>query len=143
MTWQPDARPSCPPRLAHRPGRAVGSLGPEVVELAGEFGLELDDWQAWSLECALAFDERGRWESFEVGETVPRQNGKGGIIEARMLGGLFLLGEPLLTYTAHEFKTAQEHFLRIRNLIEGGPLKYRQRVRTIRKASGAKADAKA
>lgn len=139
MTWQPDARPSCPPRLAHRPGRAVGSLGPEVVELAGEFGLELDDWQAWSLECALAFDERGRWESFEVGETVPRQNGKGGIIEARMLGGLFLLGEPLLTYTAHEFKTAQEHFLRIRNLIEGGPLKYRQRVRTIRKASGAEA----
>ncbi len=139
MTWRPSVEPSCPPRLEHRPGRAVGSLGPEAVELAGEFGLELDDWQARYLECSLAFDARGRWESFENGLTVPRQNGKGGIIEARMLAGLFLLEEPLLTYTAHEFKTAQEHFLRIRTLIEGGPLRYRQQIRTIRKASGAEA----
>lgn len=137
MTWQPSVKPSCPPRLAHRPGRAVGSLGPLVVELAGEFGLELDDWQALYLECALAFDDRGRWESFENGGTVPRQNGKGGIIEARMLGGLFLLEEPLLTYTAHEFKTAQEHFLRIQTLIDAAPLRYRKLVKTVRKTTGS------
>jgi hypothetical protein len=137
MTWRPSVAPSCPPRLLHRPGRAVGSLGPEVVELAGEFGLELDDWQALFLECALAIDPRGRWESFEVGGTVPRQNGKGGIIEARVLGGLFLLEEPLLTYTAHEFKTAQEHFLRIQNLIDAAPARYRKRVKTVRKTTGS------
>lgn len=139
MTWRPSVEPSCPPRLAHRPGRAVGSLGPEAVELAHEFGLELDDWQAWYLEGCLAFDSRGRWESFENGGTVPRQNGKGGIIEARMLAGLFLLEEPLLTYTAHEFKTAQEHFLRIRTLIEGAPPHYSRKVKAIRRAAGAEA----
>jgi hypothetical protein len=139
MSWQPDALPSCPARLAYRPGRAVGSLGPEAVELAHEFGLELDDWQAWYLTCALAYVDGGRWESFEVGGTVPRQNGKGGIIEARVITGLFLLDELLLNYTAHEFKTAQEHFRRIDNLVEGAPLKYRKRVKAIRKASGAEA----
>lgn len=139
MTWRPSAEPSCPPRLAHRPGTAVGSLGPEATELAREFGLELDDWQRWFLECSLAYVPGGAWESFENGATVPRQNGKGGIIEARMLAGLFLLEEPLLTYTAHEFKTAQEHFLRIRTLIEGGPARYQRMVRTIRRASGAEA----
>lgn len=138
-TWRPSAKPSCPPRLVHRPGRAVGSLGPEAVELAHEFGLELDDWQAYFLECALAFVPGGRWENFEVGGTVPRQNGKGGIIEARVIAGLFLLDELLLNYTAHEFKTAQEHFRRIDHLVEGAPLKYRKRVKAIRKASGAEA----
>ena len=34
----------------------------------------------------------GNWSAFEVGVNVPRQNGKGGIIEARELAGLFLLG---------------------------------------------------
>lgn len=138
-SWRPSVAPSCPPRLAHRPGRAVGSLGPEAADLAGEFDLVLDDWQRWFLECALAFDERGRWDAFEVVGVVPRQNGKGALIEARMLAGLFLLEEPLLTYTAHEFKTAQEHFLRIRTLIEGGPGRYQRQVRTIRRASGAEA----
>ncbi len=113
-------------------------MGPEAVELALETGLELDDWQAWYLDGALSYDSRGRWVPFECGLAVPRQNGKGGIIEARMLAGLFLLEEPLLTYTAHEFKTAQEHFLRISNLIEGTPRLMRQ-VRRIRKASGAEA----
>lgn len=138
MTWQSAVVPSCAPRLDHRPPGAVGSFGPEAVELAAEAGLLLDDWQAWYLDCALAYGPGGRWVSFENGLVVPRQDGKGAIIEARMLAGLFLLEERLLTYTAHEFKTAQEHFHRIVNLVEGTP-RLRKLVRHIRRASGAEA----
>jgi hypothetical protein len=138
MLWQSDVRPSCPPRLVHRPPGAVGSFGPEATELAAEAGLILDDWQAWYLDNVLAYDCRGRWVTFENGLTVPRQNGKGGIIEARMLAGLFLLEEVLITYTAHEFKTAQEHYLRITNLVENTPRLHKQ-VARYRKASGAEA----
>ena len=137
-TWLPSAPPSCAPRVTHRPHGAVGSLGPEVVELARDAGLELDDWQAWYLEGSQSILPSGKWAAFENGLCVPRQNGKGAIVEARMLGGLFLFEERLLTYTAHEFKTAQEHFSRITGLIEGTPSLMRQ-VKRVRKAAGAEA----
>ena len=138
MSYQPLAPPSCAPRLVHRPPGAVGSFGPEARELARECGLELDDWQAWYLDGMLAYAVGGRWTAFETGLVVPRQNGKGGIIETRMLAGLFLLEEPLLTYTAHEFKTAQEHFARIESLIERAP-RLRRQVKRFRRAAGAEA----
>jgi hypothetical protein len=47
-----------------------------------------DDWQQRALELGLR-THRGKWASFEVGIDVARQNGKGGIIEARDLVGLF------------------------------------------------------
>lgn len=129
---------SCPPRLVHRPPGAVGTLGPETVELARGAGLELDDWQAWYLDGSQAYLSDGRWVSFENGLCVPRQCGKGAIVEARMLGGLFLYEERLLTYTAHEFKTAQEHFRRIDDLIAGCP-SLAKKVLRVRRASGAEA----
>lgn len=109
-----------PPRVANVP-ESVESLGAEASDKAAEAGLHLDEWQSWTLEQALGFRRDGRWSAFEVGLVVPRQDGKGGILEARMLAGLFLLDEQLITYTAHEFKTAQEHFLRIQSLIETSP----------------------
>lgn len=138
MTWQPGAMPSCKPRLTYSPPGTFESLGPEVVELAAEAGLELDDWQAWYVHNSQAIKPGGRWVSFENGLVVPRQNGKGGIIEARMLSGLFLFEEPLLTYTAHEFKTAQEHFARIEGLIDGSA-RLRRQVKRFRRAAGAEA----
>ena len=60
-----------------------------------------------------------------------------------MLAGLFLLDEPLLTYTAHQFKTAQEHFLRIRSLIEAAPSWVTKKLKPgntwARRAAGAEA----
>lgn len=123
------------PRVSSAPPRA-GSLGQQAVELAGEAGLELEDWQAYVLEESLGIRPDGRWASFENGLVVPRQDGKGAIIEARLLAGLFLFEERLLTYTAHEFKTAQEHFLRIRDLVDGTP-KLLKRVKQIREAHGS------
>jgi hypothetical protein len=110
----------------------VSSAGAEAVDLAASAGLVLDPWQAWLLEQALGEKPNGRWSAFEVGLIVSRQNGKGSILEARELAGLFLLGEQLILHSAHEFKTAQEAFRRIKFLIESAPHLDREvmRVRT-------------
>lgn len=111
---------------------ALTSAGSEAVELAASAGLILDPWQADVLEGALGERADGKWSAFEVGVIVPRQNGKGSILEARELAGLFLFGERLILHSAHEFKTAQEAFRRILFLVQSNPDldKRVQRVRT-------------
>src|SRR5260370_15108121 len=61
------------------------------------------------------------WAAFEVGLIVSRQNGKGAILEARELAGLFILGEQLIIHTPHEFKTCNEAFRPLLMLIEKCP----------------------
>lgn len=98
---------------------AVASSGDELADYAEQFGLRLLPWQRLALRCAMGERADGRWAAGQVGIVVPRQNGKGAVIEARELGGLFLLGERLIVHTAHEFKTAQDAFRRIRTIIDG------------------------
>jgi hypothetical protein len=105
------------PRLWSVPP-AVSSRGGEAVEFAASVGLVLDPWQAFVLEQGLGVDESGKWSAFEIGLCVPRQNGKGGVIEALELAGLFLFGERLIIHSAHEFATASEAFLRMESLFE-------------------------
>jgi hypothetical protein len=69
----------------------------------------------------LALETDGRWCHFEFGLNVARQNGKGAVLEARELAGLFLTGEKLLVHSAHEFATSQEHFRRIESLVQDTP----------------------
>ena len=109
---------------------AVTSAGQEAIELAESVGLVLDPWQRDVLDGSLGERDDGRWASLEVGVIVPRQNGKGGLIEARELAGLFLFGEQLITHTAHEFKTALEGFRRVLALIEGSD-DLRRRVKRV------------
>lgn len=113
------------------------SAGREAVELAELAGLRLDPWQEWVLSCSLR-EDAGLWSAFEVVLLVPRQNGKGSILEARQLAGLFLLGERLQVHTAHEFKTCFEHFLRVVALIESSPDLDRQ-VSRVRRGAGEQA----
>ena len=108
------------PRILHAPPRA-SSAGLEAVELAELAGLHLDPWQQLVLHEALGEQPDGQWSAFEVALIVPRQNGKGSILEARELAGLFVLGERLIIHTAHLFPTAQEAFRRILDLIEDTP----------------------
>lgn len=82
----------------------VTSAGHEAVDLAASAGLILDPWQAFVLEHALGERGDGQWAAFEVGLVVPRQNGKGSVLEARELAGLFLFGEELILHSAHEFQ---------------------------------------
>jgi hypothetical protein len=106
-----------------------------VIELAATAGLLLDPWQQYVLTHGLGEKPNGMWASFIVSTWVARQNGKGGIIEARELGGLFLLRERLIMHSAHETKTAMEAFLRITELIESTP-DLDRRVQRIIRANG-------
>jgi len=125
------------PRLSSVPP-ADWSEGRNAVELAALAGLELDDWQAHVLECGLG-RRAGRWAAFEACLIVARQNGKGAVLEALELAALFLFDDVrLILHSAHEFKTAAEAFLRIRQLIEGNP-DFEREVSRIRTAAGAEA----
>ncbi|MFC9700920.1 terminase [Streptomyces sp. NPDC056943] len=106
--------------------------GQEAVELAADSGLILDPWQQLGLHHSLAEDEAGRWTSFEVVQNVTRQNGKGGFLEARQIAGVMLFGDKLVIHTAHEFKTAQESFRRLDQMIEGSYALSRRVKRVVR-----------
>lgn len=108
------------PRVSTFPAAAFTS-GPDVSDVAEAAGLLLDPWQRYVLEGGMGERPDGKWSALEVACWVPRQNGKGAIIEARVLAGLFLLGEKKILWSAHEYKTAQEGFLRIRELIQNAP----------------------
>jgi len=107
------------PRVSSYP-RLRSSAGQDAVELAASAGLVLDEWQRDVLKASLGELPGGRWATPEVGLVVPRQNGKGAVLEARELAGLFLFGESIL-HTSHEFKTSMDHFRRLERLIKNTP----------------------
>lgn len=99
----------------------VSTTGDEALELCAMAGLYLDPWQEFVLRHSLGERADGKWSAFEVAMVVPRQNGKGAVLEARELVGLFLLGERLIIHSAHEFATSSEHFRRLEELISNTP----------------------
>lgn len=100
----------------------VTSKGEDCIALAHIAGLDLDPWQRYIITNGLGVDAFGQWAAFQVLVIVSRQNGKGSILEARELGGLFLFKtDRLIIHTAHEHKTASEHYLRVWSLIEQTP----------------------
>lgn len=107
------------PQLSHLPPDEHSTIAEEAIDLAASVGLVLDDWQQWVLRHALAERRDGKWSAFEVALVVPRQNGKGAVLEALELAAMFLLNERLILHSAHEVPTAMEHFLRLQALIEG------------------------
>lgn len=112
---------SAPPRIRTVPEYSDTQKADEAIELAEIAGLNLDAWQKDAVRDILATRADGKWLPFESGLIVPRQNGKGAILEAIELADLFLFGAHLVIHTAHEFKTAQEAFRRLRFLVENCP----------------------
>ena len=139
-SFAPDAPPAIRllgdqrPRICSLPPSEPSETGELAVQLARRAGLDLDDWQAWALRAMLA-ERDGKWAAFEAGLIVSRQNGKGVILEARELAGLFLLDEQLILHSAHEFKTAREAFRRVQMLIQNHP-EFARRVRRVHTANG-------
>jgi phage terminase large subunit-like protein len=108
------------PRICTFPP-SIDTSGDEIADFAARYGLNLLPWQRNVLRTAMGERPDGRWASGEVGLVVPRQNGKGVILEARELAGLFLLGEFSIVHTAQQFRTATDAFKRIRGIVESNP----------------------
>ncbi|MEU8537527.1 terminase [Streptomyces parvulus] len=125
--WQEPPIETAPP--------SATSAGQEAIDLAARAGLILDPWQQHILRVGMGEKPDGSWSAFEVAVNVPRQNGKGGVIEARELWGLFIGGEELILHSAHEFKTAKNAFRRIERLIRGCP-DLHKRVKQYRQTVG-------
>jgi hypothetical protein len=121
MTATMLAPPSAPPRFRYVP-TFHSSLGRDAIDLAEFAGLTLDDWQQDIIEGSLGSTAAGKWSASNVGVVLPRQNGKGGVLEARQLAGLYLVkSDRLQTHTAHRFDTCLDHFGRVCALIENTP----------------------
>lgn len=125
------------PRVCSVPPYAV-SHGQDVIDFAASCGLVLDPWQQFVIREAYGETPAGKWSAFEVAVIVSRQNGKGSILEAMELAGLFLFGEQLILHSAHEFKTAAEAFRRIRHWVDNVD-HLRQRVARVRMTTGEEA----
>lgn len=98
------------------------SAGAEAVAIAARAGLVLDPWQVISLELMLLERPDGKWACFEFGLLVSRQQGKGCVLEARVLAGLYLFeDERFIAWSAHEFKTAKKAYFRLKELIDRTP----------------------
>lgn len=101
------------PRVRHAPSVRANAWE-DVVDVAKAYGLVLDEWQENVLEAAMGERTDGTWATPRVGVSVPRQNGKGALIEARELAGLLVFGEQTIVHSAHQQQTARVGFERIR-----------------------------
>lgn len=93
------------------------TFGPATVALTRRAGQDLDDWQSDSVDLMLGLRADEKWACPEFAEWVSRQNGKGGIGEARVMAGFFIVREKLMLWSAHEYKTAMEAFRRVDDLL--------------------------
>lgn len=96
-------------------------------------GLTLDPWQADIIDDWMGRAPSGRWASTTCGISVPRQNGKTGLVQGRAAAGMLMYNEQVV-YTAHLQKTATETFEELRAFFEHPKIK--KYVREIKTALG-------
>jgi hypothetical protein len=78
-----------------------------------------DPEQRLGLDLIFAVDQWDRLTSFEFAVIVARQNLKTGLFKQAALGWLFITDQRLIVWSAHEFRTAQEAFRDMEQLICG------------------------
>ena len=103
------------PRIRIEPLRS-GTDGTGAAMLMREYGLTLDEWQRLVLDAWMGTDATGAYSVTSAGLSVPRQNGKNCIVEAREFYGLVVNGERIL-HTAHQVRTAKKAFRRLANMF--------------------------
>ena len=93
-------------------------------------GLILDPWQSLAICDWMALDRSGKWLCRTCGGSVPRQNGKTGVVEARAEAGMIMYNEQVI-YTAHLQKTATETFEEMASFFDTPKLrKYLKDIKT-------------
>lgn len=93
------------------------TYGPDACALAEDYGMHADPWQRHVLDGFMGILKSGRWAADDCGMSLPRQNGKNGVLEIYELYATAILGLKIL-HTAHEVKTCRKHFMRMKNWFE-------------------------
>lgn len=121
---------------AYRTGpEFVDTVGPDVAEVARMADYAPDPEQRMLLDAIFAVDGRGKSAAFEAAVIACRQNLKTGLFKQCVLGWLFYTDEPLVVWSAHEFKTVQEDFKDLQKLVTGSDV-LRKRVKAVRRTTG-------
>ena len=98
------------------------SDGMDAARILSLGGFILDPWQSDLLDDWLAVTPSGKWACRTCGGSVPRQNGKTGLLEGRAESGMILYNEQVV-YTAHLQKTATETFEEMANFFDSPKIK--------------------
>jgi len=103
-------------------------------------GLPSEPWQELIISRWLARSADGNYAARRCGLAVPRQNGKGHVLELVELFKMVELGRRIL-HTAHLVPTSREHFMRMLSYFDN-PRQYpflARRVARIRETNGQEA----
>lgn len=114
------------------------SYGDLASGVAEDLGMPMDHEQQMILNAIFAENTPGEPALFSVAVVAPRQNLKTATLEIAALTDIFVLGEPVHTWTAHLFDTSQKTFMHMVQLIEGNG-DYSKRVKAITKGNGKEA----
>lgn len=109
------------------------SDGYDAVKLLSIGDLILDPWQSDAMDDWMAISPSGKWVCKTCGLSVPRQNGKTGLLAGRSESGMLMYNETVL-YTAHLQKTATETFEEMANFFDSPKL--RKYIKDIKTALG-------
>lgn len=105
------------PRVEVAPPASDYADGDLAAKFIAAAGMQLEPWQENGLRTMLARQPDGKYATFEYGEICSRQNGKSVLLLARALAGMFLLGEQMVLWTAHEVKTSMRSWKELRRLL--------------------------
>lgn len=95
----------------------VSNDAADAIELMGEAGFSLMDWQEFLLEAWMGVGANGRWAAPTVANETPRQNGKTRVLQGRMIvEPLFYNGSVI--YTSQLQKTSTETFRETAQLVD-------------------------
>ena len=117
-------------RIAPSYSRTDGGDAARIIAIGG---MILDPWQADILEDWMAMTPGNKWVCRTCGGSVPRQNGKTGLLESRAESGMIMYNEQVI-YTAHLQKTATETFEEMAMFFDSPAMK--KYVRDIKTALG-------
>ena len=109
------------------------SDGMDAAKVLSIGGLILDPWQSDVLDDWMSTTPSGKWACKTCGGSVPRQNGKTGLVAGRSEAGMIMYNEQVL-YTAHLQKTATETFEEMAGFFDTPKL--RNYVKDIKTALG-------
>lgn len=117
-------------RIAPKYDRSDGLRAAKILRAGG---MILDEWQSLVMDDWLAYSPAMKWVCKTCGGSVPRQNGKTGLVAGRSEAGMLLYNEKVI-YTAHLQKTATETFEEMAAFFDSDAL--RKYVKDIKTALG-------